>query len=78
MEEDKTEKALEIIGETCWEGDMNVVKHQRLELYNLAGVGVGVGVLNNTNKITNDDGEKWPTATDEHASYSSLVGSCGF
>ncbi|KAL9429999.1 hypothetical protein AB3S75_025391 [Citrus x aurantiifolia] len=78
LEEDKTEKALEIIGETCWEGDMNVVKHQRLELYNLAGVGVGVGVLNNTNKITNDDGEKWPTATDEHASYSSLVGSCGF
>lgn len=76
LEEDKTEKALEIIGETCWEGDMNVVKHQRLELYNLAGV--GVGVLNNTSKITNDDGEKWPTATDEHASYSSLVGSCGF
>ncbi|KAJ0111906.1 hypothetical protein Patl1_00239 [Pistacia atlantica] len=76
LPEDKLEKALEIIAETCWEGDLEAIKPQRLELYDLAGL--DVGVLNSSNKVSNKDGKKKPAAVDENASYSSLVGSTGF
>lgn len=74
--EDQLEKALEVIAETCWEGDLEAMKPQRLELYDLAGL--EVGTVNTTNKISNKDGKTKPTATDENASYSSLVESTGF
>lgn len=71
------EKALEIISETCWEGDIEVAKHQRLELCNTAGL--DVGLLHKTSDgISNHDSRKKPPTTDEHASYTSLVGSTGF
>ncbi|XP_031269631.1 tubulin-folding cofactor D isoform X1 [Pistacia vera] len=76
LPEDKLEKALEIIAETCWEGDLEAIKPQRLELYDLAGL--DVGTLNSSNKVSNKDGKKKPAAVDENASYSSLVGSTGF
>lgn len=71
------EKAIEIISETCWEGDIEVAKQQRLELYNLAGL--ETGLLHKTNDVeSNKGGGKKTHAADENASYSSLVGSTGF
>ncbi|KAK9274057.1 hypothetical protein L1049_018871 [Liquidambar formosana] len=75
--EDKIEKALEIISETCWEGDIEVAKHQRLQLYDMAGLETGL-LLKTSNVVLNKDGEKRPTAADENASYSALVESTGF
>ncbi|KAL5796379.1 hypothetical protein ACOSQ2_001199 [Xanthoceras sorbifolium] len=76
MPEDKIEKALEIITETCWEGDVEAIKHQRLELYDL--VGLDTALFNTANKASSKDNERRPVTTDENASYSSLVGSSGF
>ncbi|KAK7848916.1 tubulin-folding cofactor d [Quercus suber] len=76
VSEDVMEKALEIISETCWEGDIEVAKHQRLELFNMAGL--ETGLLHKTNGVSNKDGRKKTPATDENASYSSLVDSIGF
>ncbi|KAK1559914.1 hypothetical protein Q3G72_019941 [Acer saccharum] len=73
--EDKIEKSLEIIAETCWEGDVETTKPQRLELYDL--VGLDPGLFNTTNKVSSKDSKRRPV-TDENASYSSLVGSSGF
>ncbi|RVX01063.1 Tubulin-folding cofactor D [Vitis vinifera] len=75
--EDKMEKALEIISETCWEGDIEEAKQRRLELHDMAGLETGL-LPKIGNGASNRDGEKRPTASDENASYSSLVGSTGF
>uniref|UniRef100_A0A2N9FXF6 Tubulin-folding cofactor D C-terminal domain-containing protein n=1 Tax=Fagus sylvatica TaxID=28930 RepID=A0A2N9FXF6_FAGSY len=72
VSEDGTEKALEIISETCWEGDIEVAKHQRLELYNMAGLEAGLLHKTNNDGVSNKDGRKKTPATDENASYSSL------
>ncbi|XP_010259036.1 PREDICTED: tubulin-folding cofactor D [Nelumbo nucifera] len=71
---DKREKALEIISETCWEGDIEEAKHQRLQLYEMAGM--EASKLLKTNREANKDNKK--SVADENASYSSLVGSSGF
>ncbi|XP_027363985.1 tubulin-folding cofactor D isoform X2 [Abrus precatorius] len=39
--EDKIEKALEIISETCWDGDIDLAKHQRLKMYEIVGLEAG-------------------------------------
>ncbi|KAM7261245.1 hypothetical protein ACFE04_026720 [Oxalis oulophora] len=71
--EDKLEKALEIISETCWEGDIENSKQQRLELCIIAGLDL------NNKVVSNKDNSKRPTKiADENASYSSLVESSGF
>ncbi|XP_010655808.1 tubulin-folding cofactor D-like [Vitis vinifera] len=75
--EDKMEKALEIISETCWEGDIEEAKQRRLELHDMAGLETGL-LPKIGNGASNKDGEKRPTASNENASYSSLVGSTGF
>jgi hypothetical protein len=75
VSEESMEKALEIVSETCWEGDIEVAKQQSLELFNLAGL--ETGLLHKTNDVSNKGGRK-KTPTDENASYSSLVGSTGF
>lgn len=71
------EKALEIISETCWEGDIEEAKQRRLELHDMAGLETGL-LPKIGNGASNRDGEKRPTASDENASYSSLVGSTRF
>ena len=77
VDESKIEKALEIVSETCWDGDMEALKLQRVELYDMAGLEeellrkANVGVPKKIN-------ETKPTAADENASYSSLVESSGF
>lgn len=73
--EDKLEKAIEIISETIWEGDLESIKQQRLELYDL--IGLDTALFNTTNK-SKDGQKKTITTNDENASYSSLVGSSGF
>lgn len=74
--EDKLEKALEIISETCWDGDFAEAKEKSLELcatcnldfgtFSKADVGTSHGVVEQT------------SIGDENAAYSSLVGSAGF
>uniref|UniRef100_A0A2P2K0Q0 Beta-tubulin cofactor d n=1 Tax=Rhizophora mucronata TaxID=61149 RepID=A0A2P2K0Q0_RHIMU len=75
--EGKTERALEILSETCWDGALDAIKHQRKELYVLAGMELGETV-HVKDTVPNEDGGKNPMANDENASYSSLVGSSGF
>lgn len=75
--EDKIEKALEIISETCWDGDMDLAKHQRLELFETVGLEVGP-LGKNSDGTPRKTSSKKPTNLDENASYSSLVESSGF
>ncbi|CAK7347890.1 unnamed protein product [Dovyalis caffra] len=75
--EDKIERALEIISETCWDGDVEATKLQRLEIFEMAGVELGQ-LVKPRDKLSNKHSEKRPVANDENASYSSLVGSTGF
>ena len=73
----KMEKALEIISETCWEGDMEAAKIRRLELYDIAGLDTDI-LRKASSRESNKDSNRKPTTTDENASYSSLVESSGF
>ncbi|XP_048132760.1 tubulin-folding cofactor D [Rhodamnia argentea] len=77
VSEDKMEKALEIISETCWEGDLETAKQQRLQLFEIAGLEMGINLKTHTVRLKNE-GLKQATSTDENASYSSLVDSTGF
>lgn len=74
--EDKMEKALETLSETCWEGDLDEAKRQRLQLCEAAGLETGLVSATSTRGL--DKNPKKKGATDEHESYSSLVGSTGF
>ncbi|CAJ1977590.1 unnamed protein product [Sphenostylis stenocarpa] len=73
--EDKINKALEIISESCWDGDVDLAKYQRLKLYEI--VGLEVRPLNNTDGTSRKTSTKKITNLDENASYSSLVESSG-
>ncbi|PRQ56920.1 putative tubulin-specific chaperone D, tubulin-folding cofactor D [Rosa chinensis] len=73
--EDKIDKALEIISETCWEGDTEAAKLQRFELYDMAGLDTDQ-IRKTSNRVST--GNRSATITDENASYSSLVDSSGF
>lgn len=75
--EDKLEKALEIISETCWEGDNEEAKQRRFELCHTANVESGQ-LVKSKHGTLNKDGIQKAAATDENATYSSLVGSAGF
>ncbi|KAL2324032.1 hypothetical protein Fmac_023090 [Flemingia macrophylla] len=75
--QDKIDKALEIISETCWDGDMDLGKHQRLKLYEIVGLEVGP-LGNNSDGTSRKTSSKKPKDLDENASYSSLVESSGF
>ncbi|XVF79544.1 hypothetical protein PTKIN_Ptkin14bG0231600 [Pterospermum kingtungense] len=70
--EEKTGKALEIISETCWDGDMETAKLMKLELYEIAGL--DIGQLKTSEKVAKNKS----AAPDENESYSSLVDSTGF
>ncbi|KAK1272673.1 hypothetical protein QJS04_geneDACA012360 [Acorus gramineus] len=72
--EDRLDRALEVISETSWEGDVEDARCQRSQLYEMAGLEM-VSSL----KITNKPSEKKSRATaDENEGYSSLVGYRGF
>ncbi|XP_022717392.1 tubulin-folding cofactor D isoform X2 [Durio zibethinus] len=75
VSEEKTDKALEIISETCWDGDVETAKLMKLELLEIAGL--DVGQLKTTEKVRKKDDKK-SAAPDENESYSSLVESTGF
>ncbi|GAV78658.1 TFCD_C domain-containing protein [Cephalotus follicularis] len=77
MADDRMEKAVEIISETCWEGEIEAAKQQRAKLYDMAGLDMGL-VLKTGNKVSNQNGQKGTIVADENASYSSLVESSGF
>uniref|UniRef100_A0A1D1Z903 Tubulin-specific chaperone D n=1 Tax=Anthurium amnicola TaxID=1678845 RepID=A0A1D1Z903_9ARAE len=75
VEEDKLGAALETLTETCWEGDLEEAKHQRLQLCEMAGLGEAT-----YSQMSKKSGKSYVknTFTDENMSYSSLVGSSGF
>ncbi|KAL6129252.1 hypothetical protein ACLB2K_072605 [Fragaria x ananassa] len=73
--ENKIDKALEIISETCWEGDTEAAKLERFELYDMAGLDTDL-IRKTSNRVPT--GNRNATVTDENASYSSLVDSSGF
>jgi len=77
VDENKIERALEIISTTCWDDNMGVTKHQRLELFELVGLEVGSSVKNGDGTARKTNAKK-PKDLDENASYSSLVESSGF
>lgn len=78
MDESKIEKALETISETCWDGDLEASRLQRLELYDMAGLEAEHLRKTSDGVMKKNSERKQTTATDENASYSSLVGSSGF
>ncbi|GMH28815.1 hypothetical protein Nepgr_030658 [Nepenthes gracilis] len=79
MAEDRTEKAIEIVSEMCWEGEVEEAKQRRLQLYELAGVSIGAGaLLEKSSGAPTKDVETRRTDADENACYSSLVESSGF
>lgn len=75
VSEDKVERALEIISETCWEGDLAEAKSKRLELCDILGLEAD---LKASSVSSNKAVERKPGTLDENASYSSLVESAGF
>ncbi|KAF6174696.1 hypothetical protein GIB67_008751 [Kingdonia uniflora] len=77
IEEEKLDEALDILSETCWEGDLEEAKHQMLRLYKLAGLDLAT-LVKTTNRRSDNYGGKGSSITDENAFYSSLVGSSGF
>lgn len=77
MEEDKLDKATEIVMETCWEGDVEEAKKRRLQLCEMANLGTGQTV-NATLRESSKAVERRRVSADENSSYSSLVGSAGF
>ncbi|KAM7476319.1 hypothetical protein LguiB_023562 [Lonicera macranthoides] len=75
--EDKMDEAIQIISETCWEGDVEEAKQRRLQLRHVANLetaGQNGESVANLKKA----GDSRVAAKDENASYSSLVGSAGF
>lgn len=80
VSENNTERVLEIISDTCWEGDIEVVKKQKVLLYQIAGLEswLPLNAMDGVLSSSGDGGKNKPTAVDENASYSSLVGSSGF
>lgn len=74
--EDKLEKALEIISETCWDGDVAEAKEKRLEL--CAACKLDVGTFSKADVGTSRRVVEQAPTGDENAAYSSLVGSAGF
>lgn len=70
------EKALEIISETCWEGDVEEAKQRRSHLYEVAGLETAQS-LKPSYQVSREKGKK-SSSSDENATYSSLVGSAGF
>ncbi|KAL4336004.1 hypothetical protein GQ457_07G015330 [Hibiscus cannabinus] len=78
VSEEKTETALEIVSETCWDGDMETARLKKMELLEVAGLDVGAGQLKAAANVTSNKGGKKSTTVDENESYSSLVESTGF
>lgn len=75
--EDKMDEAIQIISETCWEGDVEEAKQIRLQLCHVANLETAG---QNRESVANSKkaGDSRASAKDENASYSSLVGSAGF
>lgn len=77
MAEENLEKALEIVSECCWEGDVEEAKRQRLELCGVANLDTEQ-LLMHSKQTSAKASQQKPKADDENESYSSLVGSAGF
>ncbi|URD80775.1 Tubulin folding cofactor D C terminal [Musa troglodytarum] len=75
--EDKIERALEVLTETCWEGALDEAKTGRCKLYEITGLDSGPS-QQVRNRVPSKGDERKMTVTDENESYSSLVGFSGF
>lgn len=68
------EKAVEIVSETCWEGDIEEASRQRLLLYEVAGLDPEMYIKARSGVPKRVIEQK----QDENSSYSALVESTGF
>ncbi|KAL8138024.1 hypothetical protein V2J09_004025 [Rumex salicifolius] len=73
---DEMDLALELVSETCWEGDIEYVRQKRLQLFELAGL--DTGTLHKPGYAAPKKAILQHKMSDENASYSSLVESSGF
>ncbi|CAK9328524.1 unnamed protein product [Citrullus colocynthis] len=76
--ENKIEEALEIVSNTCWEGDLENAKLQRRELSYIAGIETDLHPKTNMVPPPEKQVKNRFSGADENASYSSLVESTGF
>ncbi|WOL10087.1 tubulin-folding cofactor D isoform X1 [Canna indica] len=75
--EDKTEKALELVTEICWEASLEEARNGRSQIYEITGLNSSSNQT--TSKKESSKREETKTkVTDENESYSSLVGFSGF
>lgn len=74
--EDKTESALEVLTEICWEGALDEAKTGRSKLYEITGLDSGPSQVVRNRVPSKGDERK--ILSDENESYSSLVGFSGF
>ncbi|KAJ1294898.1 hypothetical protein BS78_01G181200 [Paspalum vaginatum] len=71
---DNTDKAQELLAETCWEGDVEEARRRRSEINEMAGFRVA-----SSQKFGNQETRRTAvTSTDENKSYSSLVEFSGY
>ncbi|KAK9143260.1 hypothetical protein Syun_012660 [Stephania yunnanensis] len=75
--EGKLDQALEILSETCWEGEIGEAKQKRSQLYQMAGLEEQT-LLKAVDGKPKTNGEQRTCVSDENESYSALVGSSGF
>ncbi|XP_068634659.1 tubulin-folding cofactor D-like [Aristolochia californica] len=74
---DRIDQSLEILSETCWDGDIEEAKVQRLQLRQMAGLETRVlGKVNSSEPDKRGAGKR--ASADENESYAALVGSTGF
>ncbi|KAL2514965.1 Tubulin-folding cofactor D [Forsythia ovata] len=77
ISEERVDKAVEIITETCWEGDNEEAKNKKLQLCYIANIETEQALKATPAELNKIIQQNRATA-DENASYSSLVGSAGF
>lgn len=76
--DDKVDEAVEIITETCWEGDAEEAKNKKLRLCDMTNLISSYVVGKDGHEEPKKVMDQTSKTADENALYSSLVGSAGF
>jgi tubulin-specific chaperone D len=71
------EKAIQLVTETPWDGDLETAKGKRLELYKIIGIDASICGTSDSSVRKKVDVTKG-NENDENRSYSSLVNYSGF
>lgn len=71
------ERAIQLVIETSWDGDLEMAKDRRLEFYTIVGMDASICKSSN-NSVRKKVEVTKSNANDENRSYSSLVNYSGF